>query len=256
MKEEGIKNLIRDMSSYLKNDINSQIKEEKIGYRSSGVLIENLATDALRRYFKENYSAVFSVAKDKNDFPDCRVKIKEGDNEENLFFEIKSAISTKNPANDLGTLGSFWKDHLVKKVGLDNIKNLFLAFLQYSTDKSGVAKNIEQVYIAHYFKFIGTTKDSFLSYHEKDGNMRPKSWDDINKLKVPLLNNEELENFLVQYYTTVLYRSSRIIKKHKNIVQTFRKQENIVKMYKGVIGVNFDRIKKRINKELSTQKFN
>ena len=119
METEDIKNLIKDVSSYLKKDIDSKLAAKEIGYRSSGVLIETLATDALKRYFGKKYNSVFNTAKDKNDFPDCKVEIKEGNREEKLFFEIKSAISTKNPANDLGTLGSLWKDHVVKKVGLD-----------------------------------------------------------------------------------------------------------------------------------------
>ena len=254
MKDGDVKELIEILSQYLKNDVGSKLSDKMIGYRSSGVLIEKLVTDSLESYFKKNYTSVFDTAKDKNDFPDCKVKIKERNREEKLFFEIKSAISTKRPANDLGTLGSFWKEHIVKKVGLDKVKNLFLIFLRYSTNKDGIVKNIDNVYIAHYFKFIGVTKKSFLSYREKDGNMRPKNWTDISKLGEPLLNNEALENFLVSYYTTVLYRSSRILRKHKKIIDLYKTQKNIDNMYKEVIGINLDNVKNRINKEISSNK--
>jgi len=81
--------------------------------------------------------------------------------------------------------------------------------------------------------------------------MRPKHWDLIAKITDPLLENEEQENFLVQYYITILYRSLRLIEKHQNTTKLFRKDETINKLYKDIEGIDFNKLKERIKKELS-----
>ena len=63
------------------------------------------------------------------------------------------------------------------------------------------------VKIGPFYEFLDLNADGFLRYREKDGNLRPKDFDDLS----PVKTLEQFEKLLPE---TVPYRSKRIIKKH------------------------------------------
>jgi hypothetical protein len=69
------------------------------------------------------------------------------------------------------------------------------------------------VQIAPFYKFLGLNKDGLLKYREKDGNLRPKNFDEISPVK-------SFDQFKKLFKKTVIYRSRRIIKKHQTILKS------------------------------------
>jgi hypothetical protein len=68
-----------------------------------------------------------------------------------------------------------------------------------------------------------------LKYRKKDGNLRPKSWADIDRIKYPYLTKKELKSFIVKYYLTIIFRSLSIIKEHQKILKKFQNFKNTLK---------------------------
>jgi len=77
-------------------------------------------------------------------------------------------------------------------------------------------QDIADVKIGPFYKFLDLNDDGFLRYREKDGNLRPKDFDELS----PVKTLEQFEKLLPE---TVPYRSKRIIKKHvENIPEAER----------------------------------
>ena len=218
--------ILEILEKYTRKQILEEIKKERVSYHISGKKIENIATKKVLDFFKENKEIQLidsHIAETKTEWPDLTVKIDWSGGERKTFFEIKAADSSGNPENDLGTLKSLWKEHILLHSGLENLDHLFMLFVRYSKE-NGQITNIDKVYIAHYFKFIGARKTNsieILKYRKKDGNLRPKTWEGMENIKLKYLTKEELKSFLEKYYLTTIFRSIDIIREHHRIVNTF-----------------------------------
>ncbi len=105
----------------------------------------------------------------------------------------------------MGTL-SDWP----KKINRFGGENIYYIFVIYSFDEE--TKQVQSIEIAPFYEFLGFNKARFLKYREKDGNLRPRDFD----AKPPIKTLEQFEKLLEK---TVIYRSRRVIKKHKQIIK-------------------------------------
>lgn len=105
----------------------------------------------------------------------------------------------------MGTLNE-WPNKLKKFKG----ENIYYIFVTYNFNDT--IKEILNVEIAPFYHFLGVNSDGFLKYREKDGNLRPKDFG----TKPPI---ETLKQFEQLFNKTIIYRSKRIIKKHRLIVK-------------------------------------
>ena len=191
------------------------IKNKFFNYRTFGVDIEPHISSVLIEIFKKrNFiksEKDYILAPDKNYFPDFELKFSRP-----LAIEYKSGNKTKlskgkwvvckNSNNDMGTLNTWLQK--IKKYGDENIYYIFVVYK--IDDKS---KNIIDVQIAPFYKFLGLNKDGLLKYREKDGNLRPKDFNEISPIK-------SFDQFKKLFKKTVVYRSRRIIKKHRTILKS------------------------------------
>lgn len=103
----------------------------------------------------------------------------------------------------MGTLNS-WQAKIKKFGG----KNIYYVFVEYNFNNK---KEIINVKIAPFYEFLALNRDGLLRYREKDGNLRPKDFDQVSTIK-------SFNQFQSLFKKTEIYRSIRIIKKHlKNI---------------------------------------
>lgn len=210
---EAIKTLLNAKSGildYLKADIDIN----NFDYRTFGTAIEEHVAKALILIFKENHFIQipedYNVALNKNDFPDFTLHTLP-----NLAIEFKSGnksqlrkgkwVTVKNSENDMGTLNEWPKK--IAKYGGDFI---YYVFVLYNFNDQ--IQEINEIQIAPFYKFIGINNGGVLKYREKDGNLRPKNFDAI-----PLINSLDQFNSLLN--KTLVYRSKRIITKHKKIIK-------------------------------------
>ena len=119
--------------------------------------------------------------------------------------------SCKNSNNDMGTLNNWLSK--IKKFGNENIYYVFVIY-----KFNNVTKEITDVQIAPFYKFIGLNKVGLLSYREKDGNLRPKDLFGESQIT-------SFEQFNRLFKKTIVYRSKRIIKKHRLILKSLRSKE-------------------------------
>ena len=200
---------------YLKKIVNG----EDFNYRTFGTDIEEHLTAVLIKLFKEGgfikSGKDYIVAPDKNYFPDLELKTKPP-----LAIEFKSGnssqyrkgkwVTVKNSENDMGTLNK-WPLKIAKFGG----ENIYYIFVFYNFNDK--IKDVLNVEIAPFFKFIGLSSSKVLKYREKDGNLRPKDF----KIEPPIKTLKQFEELFIK---TVVYRSKRIIKKHQSIIkEAFKK---------------------------------
>lgn len=140
-----------------------------------------------------------SPAKDKNEFPDF--------SKGKIAYEVKSSVSGKRFANDMGTLNSFGKK-------LRAFSSIYVIFIEYKKERN-VDDRVVNIFFAPIWEFIGKNKDDVLSYREKDGNLRPKKPSDFSPWKSHVANRVDFEKMLD---ITNKYRSARIVKKHSLIL--------------------------------------
>lgn len=197
--------------------LSSVLKKVRFNYRTFGTEIEPYVIKFMMHVFRRSgfisSDKDYYVANSKNDFPDFELRTKPL-----LAIEIKSGniiqkrkgswIKVKNSQNDMGTLLK-WPDKL--KHYEDNI---YCIFIIYNVgDKS---KDIVDVQIDKLYRFIGLNSKGLLSYREKDGNLRPKDFYSPPKVI-------DLKMFKDLLDKTIIYRSKRIIKKHKGIIEKAKK---------------------------------
>ena len=216
-KVKAVKNPIRILiinKKLILDQLRRVIKNGNFNYRTFGTAIENYLSDILIRIFKKNSliksSNDYILAPDKNYFPDFELKTNPS-----IAIEYKSGnsskllkgkwITCKNSNNDMGTL-SVWPAKL-KKFGGENIYYIFVIY--NFNDK---VKEIVDVQIALFYKFIGLNKAGFLKYREKDGNLRPRDFYE----EQPIKTFNQFQNLLNK---TIVYRSKGIIKKHQTILK-------------------------------------
>lgn len=213
-----------DMNYYLKENIemfeglleylNTNLKQKIVdgGYNSYEIFgkeAEPPISDTIEEFLKDSeieYTA--RRASNKNDFPDLEITI----NGTKYALEHKSGacnIKGKNKAssaNDMGTINAY--PNKIKKYG----DNIYCTFVKYSVSDDDTI-TVENVYFDKIYTFIGkgTGFDNQLQYREKDGNLRPKTWDDMenNNTYFP-----DLDSFKKALKKTDQYRSERIVKKH------------------------------------------
>lgn len=196
--------------SYLKKIVDGK----DFSYRTFGTAIEEHLTDALVKIFRKGgfikNNADYTVAPNKNYFPDFELKTIS-----HIAIEFKSGnknqyrkekwVTVKNSENDMGTLNE-WPRKIAKFGG----ENIYYIFVIYNFNDQ--TKEVLDVLIAPFYQFIGLNSDGFLKYREKDGNLRPKDFGTESPIKT-LNQFEQLLN------KTIVYRSKRIIKRHRLIIK-------------------------------------
>lgn len=195
---------------YLKEIVGSK----NFSYRTFGTDIEEYLTDAIvkilteKRFIRNNID--YTISPNKNYFPDLELKTTPP-----LAIEYKSGnksqyrngkwVTVKNSENDMGTLNEWPRK--IEKFGGDNIYYVFVIY-----NFNDRAKEILSVDIAPFYKFIGISKGKVLKYREKDGNLRPRDFD----IEPPIKSFKQFKELLNK---TAVYRSKRIIKRHRLIIQ-------------------------------------
>ena len=196
--------------SYLKKIIIGKV----FNYRTFGTAIEEHLTAVIIKILADEgfieQDTDYVISPNKNHFPDLELRA-----EPTLAIEFKSGnrsqyrkgkwIAVKNSENDMGTLNEWPKK--IRNFGGDNI---FYIFVIYNFNDH--IKEVLSVEILPFYKFIGFNKKGMLKYREKDGNLRPK---DFN-IDPPIKSLKQFENL---FKKTVVYRSKRIIKRHRLIIK-------------------------------------
>lgn len=203
----------QEIEDFVFTNANKIINENKYDYTTFGKEIEPILSFCLRKYFANFHNiddSNFYDAPDKNYFPDLTLF-------DNIAIEFKSAINTAQPENDMGTLNSWGKK--IKKFG----DNIYYVFVKYSIN--GNLAQIENIYFDKVYNFIGINSDGLLRYREKDGNLRPKSWNDFEN-DISYCNS--LEGFIEGLEHSRSYRAYRLVEKHLKDVtdQDFTKLKN------------------------------
>lgn len=210
---DAIKVLISSRFKIL-NYLRRAICTSKFDYRTFGTAIEEHLSSVIINIFKNNgfisNDNDYIIAPHKNYFPDFELKttpaiaieFKSGNRSQN---RLGKWTKVKNSENDMGTLNDWPKK--IKKFGGNNI---YYVFVIYNFDEK--TKQINQIDIAPFYRFLGLNADKLLKYREKDGNLRPKDFDVDSPIRT-------LQQFLDLLNKTVIYRSKRIIKKHREIIK-------------------------------------
>ncbi len=218
MKNSKTKNAIKILVGSKKiilNRLRQVVKTGSFNYRTFGTAIEEYISDILIEIFKKadfvENDKDYILAPNKNYFPDFQLKTSpilaiEYKSGNEIKLEKGKWISCKNSNNDMGTLNTWLSK--IKKFGN---KNIYYVFVIYKFDN--VTKEITDIQIAPFYKFIGLNKVGLLSYREKDGNLRPK--DLFEKSQIT-----SFEQFNRLFKKTIIYRSKRIIKKHRLILKS------------------------------------
>ena len=196
--------------SYLKKIVGNK----DFSYRTFGTAIEEHLTDVIVKILTEGGfikgGSDFSVSPNKNYFPDFELKTTPP-----LAIEFKSGnksqyrngkwVMVKNSENDMGTLNEWPRK--IEKFGGDNIYYIFVIY-----NFNDTTKEVLSVQVAPFHQFIGLNSGKFLKYREKDGNLRPKNFG----IEPPIKTLKQFEELLNK---TIVYRSKRIIKRHRLIIK-------------------------------------
>ncbi|MEK7478697.1 MAG: hypothetical protein AAB626_02110 [Patescibacteria group bacterium] len=194
--------------------LNKIVDSKDFSYRTFGTAIEEHLTDVLVKMFRKGgfikSNADYAIAPNKNYFPDLELKtiphiaIEFKSGNKNQYRKEKWVI-VKNSENDMGTL-SEWPRKIAKFGG----ENIYYIFVIYNfNDKT---KEVLDVVVAPFYQFIGLNSDGLLKYREKDGNLRPKNFG----VEPPIKTLKQFEQLLNK---TIVYRSKRIIKRHRLIIK-------------------------------------
>lgn len=216
---EAVKQLINSEKIIL-NYLKQVVKKYNFNYRTFGVDIESYISNILIQIFKKNKfirtKNDYKLAPHKNYFPDFELKTIPS-----LAIEYKAGnklktskgkwVNCENSNNDLGTL-NMWQEK-IKKFGGEKI---YFIFVIYRFDNR--TKSIIDVQIAPFYRFIGLNREKLLRYREKDGNLRPKDFDEDSPIK-------SFKAFDQLFKKTIKYRSARIIKKHQAILKLLRSKK-------------------------------
>lgn len=194
--------------------LNKIVGGKDFSYRTFGTAIEEHLTDVLVKIFTEGgfirSNVDYAIAPNKNYFPDFELKtiphiaieFKSGNKNQ---YRKEKWVTVKNSENDMGTL-SEWPRKIAKFGG----ENIYYVFVIYNfNDKT---KEVLDVVVAPFYQFIGLNSDGFLKYREKDGNLRPKNFG----VEPPIKTLKQFEQLLNK---TIVYRSKRIIKRHRLIIK-------------------------------------
>lgn len=202
--------MFEGLLEYLKEKLPQKIIDG--GYNSYEIFgkeAETPISDTIEEFLKNSqieYTAKRSP--NKNEFPDLEVTI---DGTKYALEHKSGACCIKgekksSSANDMGTINAY--PDKIKKYG----DNIYCIFVKYSVSDDNTI-TIENVYFDKIYTFIGKGKgfDKQLQYREKDGNLRPKTWADMDNNVVYFHTFQDFKNALVE---TDRFRSERIAKKH------------------------------------------
>ena len=207
-------NYLQSSGDKILNYLKKIVGSKNFNYRTFGTAIEEHLEDVIVKILTEGgfiaNNTDYAVSPNKNHFPDFELKTIP-----HIAIEFKSGnksqyrkgkwVTVKNSENDMGTLNE-WPRKIAKFGG----ENIYYLFVIYNfNDKT---KEVLDVEVAPFYQFIGLNSDGFLKYREKDGNLRPKDFG----TKPPIKTLNQFEQLLNK---TIVYRSKRIIKKHRLIVK-------------------------------------
>lgn len=219
-QKEAVKYLISSKDKIL-NYLKKVVENKDFNYRTFGAAIEEHLAAVVINLFKEGKFIEsendYAVALDKNYFPDFELKTKNP-----IAIEFKSGnvnqirdgkwVTVKNSENDMGTL-NMWPSKIAKFGG----ENIYYIFVLYNFSEK--KKEVLRVDIAPFYQFIGLSGGKVLKYREKDGNLRPRDFD----IEPPIKTLKQFEDL---FEKTVVYRSKRIIKKHRLIIKNTLNKES------------------------------
>ncbi len=209
-----VNNYLRSSKNKILIHLRKIVGSQNFNYRTFGTDIEEYLTDILIKVLKEGdfikKDDDYYLAPNKNYFPDFTLKIlsplaieyKTGNKSQ---YKINKWVTVKNSENDLGTLNE-WPNKIRKFGG----ENIYFIFVIYNFNDR--AKEILNVEIAPFYHFLGVNSAGVLKYREKDGNLRPKDFD----IEPPIKTLKHFEQLLNK---TIIYRSKRIIKRHRLIIK-------------------------------------
>lgn len=192
--------------SMIRKSVDEFLNKETLTVRKTRNALKKLAEAKVSITAKSKLRP-YHQARNKNEFPDLTllrrhdiaIEIKAG-NRSAYNDQRRAWVKCQNSNNDLGTLES-WPAKIHKFGG----ENIYFLFLEY--DFTPKHQEIIDIKIDHFYRFVGLNEDGFLSYREKDGNLRPKNFDAPALLAT-------FEQFQGLFQPTVIYRAKRIIQKH------------------------------------------
>ncbi|ELB2056874.1 hypothetical protein QNZ53_002082 [Vibrio parahaemolyticus] len=197
--------IFSSLASFINQGLQEEVNQQSLSdYEIFGKQVEGLVCNLVSNYFEESeFSATFSRAKNKNEFPDLKVTV----NSVNYALEIKAGESSTGPGNDMGTLRAY-----PKKLE-DYNDNIYCIFIKYSKPTGTGLIVVNDVYFEKIYKFIGRMSGNplLLKYRKKDGNLRPKCWNDFESSTNYFSTKSEFETAIVH---TNSYRSESIIIEH------------------------------------------
>lgn len=213
-KDKDAINCLQASKGELLKHLKKVVNDKDFDYRTFGTAIEEHLTSALVRVFTKEFliqnDTDYKIAPNKNYFPDFELKTIPS-----LAIEFKSGnknqyrqgkwVKVKNSENDMGTLNE-WPKKIAKFGG----ENIYYIFVIYNFNDQN--KEVLDIQIAPFYHFIGLNSARVLKYREKDGNLRPKDFEIESPIKT-------LEQFKQLFNKTIIYRSKRIIKRHRSIIK-------------------------------------
>ena len=197
--------MFEGLRDYIASNLQDRVMSKGLNdYQIFGKQVEDLISDLIEEYLNDKkIKYVATRAKNKNSFPDLKLNI----NNLEYALEHKSGRSDK-AGNDLGTLRSYKQK--IKKFE----DRIYCVFVKYSVCSNNNI-TIDAVYFDKMYKFVGnfpsSKRNDILCYREKDGNLRPKSWECFEKNIAYTKTLKEFENNIQE---TIKYRALQLVLKH------------------------------------------
>ncbi|MEG1008810.1 MAG: hypothetical protein RSE41_06670 [Clostridia bacterium] len=199
--------MFEGLSEYIRENLQAKVTQQGLNdYEIFGKEVESPVSDLIEEFLQEKgikYSAV--RAKSKNEFPDLKLTI--GGVE--YALEHKAGESSQGPNNDMGTLNAY--PNKIEKFG----DRIFCTFVKYSKATKGNGIVVNDIYFDKIYTFVGTfassQRNDILKYRKKDGNLRPKVWNDFNSGAVYTGSLDEFKNNIDE---TVAYRAEQLVLQH------------------------------------------
>lgn len=156
---------------------------------------------------------VISAAERKNVFPDVVIESSRWgpkpyaiDLKCANMFKMESGATWKpnrNPYNDLGAVDGF-------QAKINEFQDTYFFFVKYSyRGDNDCAISVDSVYSKPFYHFVGRARDGLIAYREKDGMMRPCSFDAFDN-KPWISSRKEFDRLLGQ---TIQKRQIAIVQK-------------------------------------------
>lgn len=202
--------MFEGLLDYLKENLPQKIIDGGYNnYEIFGKEAETPISDTIEEYLtSEGISYTSHRAQTKNEFPDLEVEIAGT----RFALEHKAGVCNikgemkSSAANDMGTINAY--PEKIETYG----DEIYCTFVKYSVLQDDTIQ-IEDIYFDKIYTFIGkgTGFNSQLQYREKDGNLRPKKWSDMDE---NITYFPTLTSFESALKKTKQYRSERIVTKH------------------------------------------